>query len=434
MKPLKVHTISLGCPKNRVDTERLLGALGPATRPVDGPAQADLVLVNTCGFIRPAVEESVRTILEASAALPRRGRRPVLAVAGCLVSRYGPDLRTEMPEVDIWLSTNELEAWPALAAAALNRPTLPLGPRRISTAPAFAYLKISEGCSHSCSFCTIPSIRGPHRSRPLAELAAEAREVAAQGVPELVLVGQDVTAYGSDLGLKHGLKDLLAKLLPVPDLAWLRLMYLYPAGLTDDTLRFLAKAGRPLLPYFDVPLQHSHPDILASMGRPFARDPRRVVDRVRRHFPQAVLRTSIIVGYPGETGSHFQSLCDFVRETRFQHLGVFAYEAEEGTAAAALPGQVDEAERGRRREELMAIQAEISRELLEARVGETLDVLVEAPHPEWPGLFTGRAWLQAPECDGLTYVSGPEDRPLAPGSIVQANVEEASTYDLVALA
>ena len=435
MPPIRVHTISLGCPKNRVDTERMLGVLGRGLVPVDSAAEADLVLVNTCGFIRPAVEESVETILgvirEAQEATPK----PVIAVTGCMVSRYGAkDLAADLPEVDLWLSTRELDHWPSLVGAALGQKNLDaMGPRRLSTDPGYAYLKISEGCSHRCAFCTIPSIRGKHVSRSLDDLEREARLLVEQGkkVPELVLVGQDVTSYGHDLGLKDGLKQLLERLLPIRGLKWLRLMYLYPAGLTESMLQYLAQAGPPLLPYFDIPLQHAHPEILSAMGRPFAQDPSLVIERVRKYFPDAALRTSFIVGFPGETDTHFKALKAFVERTRFTHLGVFPYHQEEGTRAAELPGQVPQATKTRRRNALMKLQEEISREHLSGLIGQRLDVLVEEPSPEWPGLHVGRVWFQAPEVDGVTYISGPK---VKPGRMVSADIEQAQSYDLVALA
>ena len=411
MTTINVHTVSLGCPKNRVDTERMLGALGADMAAVDDPRDADLILVNTCGFIRPAVEESVSTVLELAETVRDAEHRPVLAVTGCLVSRYGDELRAELPEVDLWLSTRESAQWPALAAQALARRGFrDPAARRLSTGPAYAYLKISEGCSHRCRFCTIPSIRGPHVSRTLEEIEADARDMLAQGVPELVVVGQDVTAWGHDLGEKNGLRPLLARLLPLPGLRRLRLMYLYPAGLTNSVLDFMRQAGPPLLPYFDVPLQHAHPDVLKNMGRPFAADPRLVVERIRSRFPEAALRTSIIVGYPGETEKRFRALMDFVAEVRFTHLGVFPFHPA-----------------------LMELQAVISAEHLRCYVGEEMDVLIEGPHPEWPGLSRGRAWFQAPEVDGLTFVSAPPEKTLRPGAIVRARVESSTDYDLSAL-
>lgn len=435
-RPLRVHMTSLGCPKNRVDSERLLGRLGEQAVPTEDMAAADLVFINTCGFIEPAVEESLRCIIEAAEVISEVEPRPLFAVAGCLVGRYGQaQLAPDLPEVDVWLDLAAMDQWPALVAQALTRRAAAPVPelreyRRLSTAPA-AYLKISEGCNHGCSFCTIPSIRGRLASRAPEELLHEARAMLAQGARELVIVGQDVTAYGKDVGLAYGLPDLLSRLLELSGLDWLRLMYLYPAGINKELLGFMASAGPTLLPYFDMPLQHAHPAVLKAMGRPFAQDPRRVVDAIRTVLPQAALRTSLIVGFPGEGASEFAALQTFVEETRFQHLGVFAYCAEEGTPAAEMPGQVPPAEREARRETLMALQREISHDLLEAHVGEEMDVLVEAASPEWPGLHLGRVWLQAPEVDGVTYVSGDG---VQPGAMVRARIEEAKEYDLVALA
>lgn len=432
---INVYTVSLGCPKNRVDTERLLGALGSGVVPAESPSRADLVIINTCGFIQPAIEESLDTVFEAVQEVGESAgdHRPVLAVAGCLVSRFGDSLRDEIPEVDLWLTTDQIDQWPDMARKALSRDTDPSAPRALSTGPGHAYLKISEGCSHNCRFCTIPSIRGPHKSWTVDHLLDEAKQLLSTGVPELVVVGQDSTAYGSDLGEADAVKRLMSGLCSLSGLDWLRVMYLYPAGLTDDLLAFLRDLGRPFLPYFDIPLQHAHPDVLKSMGRPFARDPRRVIDRVRKYFPEAALRTTFIVGYPGETDESFQVLADFVREVRFHHLGVFPYWPEDGTPAAAMPNQVEDAVKQARRDEIMAIQTEISREIMASHVGRTMEVLVERESPEWPGLYIGRTWFQAPEVDGVTYVSAPPESPLTPGTIVSAEIEGSEIYDLSAL-
>lgn len=430
---LKVYSHSLGCPKNRVDTEHLLGSLGPDVRLVEHMGRADVVFINTCGFILPAVEESVRTVVDAVHHLGGLKRRPLLVVAGCLVGRYGAaTLAEDLPEVDLWLDNAQLPQWPALLAQKLRRPEA--APGRLLAAgagrPASAWLKISDGCRHNCSFCTIPGIRGKHRSTPAAALVAEARQLLAQGVRELVLVAQDVTAWGEDLDAKHGLVDLLEQLLPLDGLDWLRLMYLYPAGISETLLRFMREAGPRMLPYFDIPLQHAHPEILERMGRPFARDPRRVVAKVRDALPEAALRTTFIVGFPGETDTHFAALQQFVTETRFTHLGVFAYRAEEGTPAATMPQQVEDRVKDWRRDSLMEVQADISEEALQHWQGARLPVLVDAPHPEWAGLHTGRVWFQAPDVDGITYISGPG---VAPGALVEADIVESSTYDLTAL-
>ena len=429
---LKIHALSLGCPKNRVDTERALGSLGPV-RVVKHLGRADLIFINTCAFILPAVEESARAVLEAIARRERLKRRPLLAVAGCLVGRYGAKtLARDLPEVGLWLDNRELEDWPAAIARALRRDQAAPG-RLLSTGPSYAWLKISDGCRHNCAFCTIPAIRGPQRSSPLENLAREAQDLLDQGVRELVLVAQDLTAWGKDLGERGGLAALLERMLRLEGLGRLRLLYLYPASITPYFLDFMRERSSEtgLLPYFDIPLQHAHPEILAKMGRPFARDPRRVVDAVRAALPDAALRTSLITGFPGETELHFAALRDFVREARFDHLGVFGYRAEEGTPAAGMPGQTPEKIKEERRADLMRLQAEISAEKLAALTGRRMRVLVDAVHPEWPGLHTGRIWRQAPEIDGVTYISGPGVRP---GALVEADIVESREYDLNALA
>ncbi|WP_298067934.1 30S ribosomal protein S12 methylthiotransferase RimO [uncultured Mailhella sp.] len=427
---LRIYSQSLGCPKTRVDSERLLGSLGPVLT-VSSPEQADLVFINTCAFIAPAVQESVQAVLQTAediSGLPQ-GKRPFFAVAGCLPGRYGIDaLASEIPEVNLWLHTNAIDGWATQLRAALALPETSDG-RLLSTGPAYAWLKIGEGCRHQCAFCAIPSIRGRYVSEPLDALTAEASALTASGVKELVLVAQDVTAYATDFGSDP--RVLLEKLLTLDGLERLRLMYLYPAGLTPALLRFLRDAGKPFVPYFDIPLQHAHPDVLSRMGRPFAGNPQEAVDRVREYFPDAALRTTMMTGFPGETDAHFQTLMDFVEKNRFLHMGVFAYQPEEGTAAAAMPDQIPDTVKEERRDALMELQNGISAELLSRYEGQRLDILVDAPSGEWPGLHTGRAWFQAPEADGLTYISGPG---VEPGALVEADITEARDYDLVALA
>lgn len=433
---LKVYSVSLGCPKNRVDTEHLLGSLGLVVQPVEHLGHAQVVLINTCGFIQPAVEESVRNIVDAVRHIGRLKRRPLLVVAGCMVGRYGvPDLAAELPEVDLWLPNAQLEHWPQLLCQKLGLAADPPLGRLLSTGPSYAWLKISDGCRHACSFCTIPSIRGKHRSTPAHILVPEAQQLLDAGVKELVLVAQDVTAWGQDLPQQHGkeqnLISLLEQLLPLRGLQRLRLLYLYPAGITSELLNFMQQAGPVMLPYFDVPVQHAHDAILSRMGRPFARDPRRVLHTIREVLPKAALRTSLIVGFPGETEVHFADLQQFVEQMRFTNLGVFAYRAEEGTPAAAMPDQVEDAVKQWRRDSIMEQQADISAEFLAQFDGQRLSILVDSPHPEWPGLHVGRAWFQAPEIDGITYISGPG---VQPGALVEADIVETKDYDLSALA
>ncbi|MBP3730298.1 MAG: 30S ribosomal protein S12 methylthiotransferase RimO [Mailhella sp.] len=428
---LRICSQSLGCPKTRVDTERLLGSIGPV-QTVSTPEEADLVFINTCAFIAPAVQESVQAVLqtiEDMKAMPK-AKRPFLAVAGCLPGRYGiRDLKTELPEVDLWLHTDDITTWAKQIAQALRLTyDVPSG-RLLSTGPSYAWLKIGEGCRHSCSFCAIPSIRGKYASEPAEALLEEARALVASGVKELVLVAQDVTAYGTDFGRDP--RFLFEQLLQITGLERMRLLYLYPAGLTRELLSFLRSAGKPFVPYFDMPLQHAHPDILRRMGRPFAGNPQEAVDRIREFFPEAALRTTLMVGFPGETEEHFQTLAHFVENNRFQHLGVFAYQPEEGTEAAGMPDQLSDSLKEARKNIIMEMQKGISEEILSGYVGQRLEILVDAPSDEWPGLHTGRAWFQAPEVDGLTYISGPG---VEPGAMVEADIEEAREYDMVALA
>lgn len=438
---MKIYSISLGCPKNRVDTERTLGFMGKFTT-VSTPEKADVVFINTCGFIAPAIEESVRTILEHVKLVEDLPKKPLLVVGGCLVGRFGiQSLATDLPEVDVFLESKAVEEWGDLIEKRLydkgilkkveknsSYADLASLPRVLSTAPSYAWLKISEGCRHACSFCTIPSIRGGLKSSSAEALVQEASFLLEQGVKELVLVAQDVTSWGLDI--KSSLPKLLEKLLPLPGLLRLRLMYLYPAGLSEELLGFLASAGDIFVPYFDVPLQHAAQNVLSRMGRPFAGRPEEAVERIRKYFPDAALRTSIIVGFPGETEEDFTELCSFVEKTRFHNLGVFTYYAEEGTPAASMPDQVPDSVKDRRRDILMELQGDISEEILAGYLGTTQQILVDAVHDEWPGLHTGRAWFQAPEVDGVTYVSG---EGVIPGAMVEADIVETETYDIVAL-
>lgn len=367
-------------------------------------------------------------MIEELSELPE-GKKPFLAVAGCLPGRYGiADLRSELPEVDLWLHTDDIDNWAEQLCGAL-RLNVPAHGRLLSTGPSYAWLKIGEGCRHNCSFCAIPSIRGRYTSEALDRLVTEAAALTGSGVKELILVAQDVTAYGTDFGRDP--RVLLEKLFQLDGLERLRLLYLYPAGLTHTLLRFLKEAGKPFIPYFDMPLQHAHPDILRRMGRPFSGNPQEAVDRIRDYFPEAALRTTMMVGFPGETEEHFHTLMDFVEKNRFHHMGVFAYQPEDGTEAATMPDQVEEDVKNFRKNELMELQNGISEEILSGYAGQRMEVLVDEASEEWPGLHTGRTWFQTPDVDGLTYISGPD---VAPGVVVEADIVETREYDLVALA
>ncbi|MDE5832086.1 MAG: 30S ribosomal protein S12 methylthiotransferase RimO [Desulfovibrio sp.] len=431
---LPVWSVSLGCPKNRVDTERLLGSLGFPIKIAAAPGKSKLALINTCAFIEPAVRESIRAILDIIKKSSRLKTPPLIAVAGCLPGRYGTaELAKEFPEVDLWLEPSFQPEWPAKIAEAMKRERKPGEGRLLSTGPSYAWLKISDGCDHRCSFCVIPNIRGGFKPEPVAKIVAEARELLARGVKELVLVGQDVSAWrGDSSSPEKNFTDLLKTLARLDGLEWLRMLYLYPAAVTESFIRAVADIGRPLLPYFDIPLQHSQEKILKRMGRPFVVDARRIVGRIREKIPDVALRTSLIVGFPGETDADFRALLNFVRETRFQNLGVFVYRPEEGTPAANFPDQVPEETKETRKAELLEEQAKISAEYLASVVGGTMDALVdESDAGEWPGLYKGRVWFQAPEIDGITYISGPG---VKAGAFLPAEIVGSVTYDLNALA
>ncbi|WP_291320128.1 30S ribosomal protein S12 methylthiotransferase RimO [Desulfonatronospira sp.] len=428
---IKVYTHSLGCPKNTVDTENILSGLKEHFYPVAEPGESDVVLINTCAFIRSAVEESLETIFEVAKDIESLSPRPLLVVTGCLVSRYGSGLGREIPEADMFVPIAKQADLPGRILHMLGCPVDKESPAsRPGPFTGYAYLKISEGCNNRCAFCTIPSIRGRLRSRPEPEVLREAEHLIDQGALELVLVSQDSTAYGRDLGYRQGLARLAEKLAVLEGLLRIRIMYLYPSGLNERLLARLAELGPSFVPYFDVPLQHAHPEILKKMGRPFQHDPLEVLRRIRNYFPGAAIRSTLITGYPGEKEWHFQALLEFVRQARVQHLGVFPFYPEEGTRAAGFSGQVPDELKNERRRIIMQEQKKISREYLQSFVQESLDIMVDALHPEWPGLYTGRTWFQAPEVDGLTYISGPGVRP---GKMVRAEIISSHDYDLEAL-
>lgn len=422
---LKVFSLSLGCPKNLVDTENILGIL-KNFKPVHSPTEADLILLNTCSFIQPAVEEALEKIIFIIEQIKHLNPKPFFIVTGCLVNRYGIEIKKEFPEVDLWLPiakqsqlTSKLEKY-FLNAFKKSK--------RVLTTSSYAYLKISEGCNNRCSFCTIPSIRGKLKSKPLQELILEASHIKNCGVKEIILIAQDLTAYGRDLGYKNGLATLLEHLANL-EFSWIRMLYLYPGGINKNLLNIIKKYNN-ILPYFDLPLQHAHPEILKSMGRPFAKNPQKVLELIKEHIPEAVIRTTLIVGYPGESISHFEYLVQFVLKNQFHYLGVFTYFPEQGTRAAKLSNQVTSREKQRRYQEIMTLQQEISKKWLKTWKGKVEKILIDEPHPEWPTLFKGRTWFQAPEIDGFTYISSLN---ASPGKFVLANIEDTKTYDLIAL-
>ncbi|MCT0216685.1 30S ribosomal protein S12 methylthiotransferase RimO [Synechococcus sp. CS-1330] len=427
----------LGCEKNRVDTEHMLGLLAEAGYGVSADeSDATLVVVNTCSFIQEAREESVRTLVE----LAEQGKE--LIIAGCLAQHFQEELLESLPEAKAIVGTGDyqhivsvlerVEAGERVNQVSAN-PTF-VGdehlPRYRTTSEAVAYLKVAEGCDYRCAFCIIPHLRGNQRSRPIESIVAEAKQLAAQGVKELVLISQITTNYGLDLAGKPQLAELLRALGEV-EIPWIRVHYAYPTGLTEAVLTAYREVPN-VLPYLDLPLQHSHPEVLRAMNRPWQADVTGgVLRRIREQLPESVLRTTFIVGFPGESEEHFQHLLDFVTEQQFDHVGVFTFSPEEGTTAADLPDQVPAGVAAERKDRLMALQQPIAAARNAAWVGRIVDVLIEQENPS-NGEMLGRCARFAPEVDGEVQVHpGEGGLCAAPGTMVPVRIIAADTYDLI---
>ena len=434
--------VSLGCPKNLVDSEVMLGILAQQGYELTPhPEQAEIIVVNTCSFIEPAKQESINTILE-MAEHKKFGVARKLVVAGCLVERYRQQILTEIPEVDFVIGTNELErvleaCGDAVRGRSLAAPTEPylyheFTPRVLSTPSYSAYLKIAEGCDHPCSFCVIPQMRGQFRSRRFESVIREAENLARRGVREISIVGQDTTSYGEDLGLRDGLALLLRELGNIPDLVWVRFLYCYPNRVTEALVAAVAETPK-VAKYFDIPLQHASSNVLklmrrGSSGKQFLR----LLETIRASVPGVALRTSFIVGFPGETEDDFKALLDFVTAAEFDHLGVFLYSNEESSKSFDLPHPVPPQLARRRQKQLMTLQRKISRRKLRAMIGQSMPVLVEGPSEETDLLWQGRSERQAPGIDGCVLINdfaGPEPQA---GEFRWATVTTAGDYDVVA--
>lgn len=436
---MTIFPISLGCPKNRVDSEVMLGLLSEAGYTIcDAPETADILLVNTCGFIQPAVEEAIDTIMELIAVKERHpGSR--LVVCGCLVQRYGQALCRELPEVDLFIGTDTFRNIVTYLADRTNRaphfhvaaPSYVMDsqtPRLLSTPSHRAYLKITEGCSNKCAYCMIPSIRGPLRSRAIADIVQEVKELDSQGIKELTLVGQDLTAYGRDLRSGPALHQLLEQLIEHSAIPWLRLLYLYPGRLSDELLALMAAEER-LLNYLDIPLQHVAEGVLKRMRRPFGKHHlHALIERIRTKVPTAAIRTTFMVGFPGESDADVEEIADFLRTYRLHNVGVFTYSNEEGCAAEQLNDQIDEQVKQDRADYLMGIQSQIATEINQGYVGQELEVLVEGVSQETELLLEGRSRFQAAEIDGCVYIA---DGHCNSGDLVTVKITEAHPYDLV---
>jgi ribosomal protein S12 methylthiotransferase len=472
-RPPKVGFVSLGCPKNLVDSEVMMGLVSRAGAELTRRAEdADVIVVNTWSFIESAQQESINTILE-MAAHKTGGKAKKLVVAGCLVERFRGQIRKDIPEVDAVVGTGELEGiLTAIGiASAPSRsdspfvvlPSRPEGnaraaqgrfsreswdgaiadlpnylyddatPRILATPRHMAYIKIAEGCDHPCTFCIIPQLRGQFRSRRFESVIAEAERLAHSGVREITLIGQDTTCYGEDFGLKDGLALLLEKLAGIEDLRWVRFLYAYPNKITGRLLETIA-AHEKICSYMDVPLQHASASALKRMKRGGGADVfLRSIAKMRRMVPGLTLRTSFIVGFPGETEEEFEELCDFVRAAQFDWLGAFAYSDQEGASAYGLEEKLSPREIERRRKHLMGIQRQISRKKKKTLVGQEFDLLLEGESEESDLLLEGRTPMHAPEIDGKVYVNDfPEDLTPQPGQFYRCRITEAHDYDLVA--
>ena len=471
-RPQKVGFVSLGCPKNLVDSEVMMGYLARAGAELTRRAEdADIIVVNTCSFIDSAQQESVNTILE-MAGHKTAGKAKKLVVAGCLVERFRDQIQKDIPEVDAVVGTGELErilsATGVATAPANNSPFViltsrPEGdaraaqgrfsretwdgaiadlpnylydedtPRILATPGHMAYIKIAEGCDHPCTFCIIPQLRGQFRSRRFESVIAEAERLAQSGVREITLIGQDTTCYGEDFGLKDGLALLLEKLSAIEELRWVRFLYAYPNKITGKLLDTIA-AHEKICSYMDVPLQHASASVLKRMKRGGGADVfLRSIEKMRRVVPDLTLRTSFIVGFPGETEKEFEELCDFVREAQFDWMGAFSYSDQDGASAYALDKKLSPREIERRRKHLMSIQRQISKKKKKSLVGREYDLLLEGESEETELLLEGRTPMHAPEIDGKVFVNDvPEEIEPQPGQFYRCQITESHDYDLVA--
>ncbi len=458
---MKIGFLSLGCPKNLVDGEVMLGMAREAGHEITADsAAADVLVVNTCAFIDSAKQESIDAILE-MAQQKRDGACARLVVTGCLAERYRDELRKEIPEIDAVLGTGEIEGILGAIEGSANggpsdgprvngavpltfhrkqkaRASLPTylydaeTPRLLTTPGHYAYVKIAEGCDYTCAFCIIPTLRGAYRSRTADSIVREAQSLAARGVRELLLISQDTTFYGIDRGERGALAALLRRLDAIDGLAWIRLLYLYPTTITDEVLDVMADCPK-VCRYIDLPLQHASAAVLKRMRRPGNRKVYdRLLARIRDRVPGVTLRTTLIVGFPGETDEDFAELETFVAETGFDHVGVFTYSHEEGTRAHALEDNVPAAIKTARRNALMGLQKGIVRARLRARVGSTVEVLVDGPSAEHGLVLQGRIEGQAPDIDSVVYLTDCDPSAHAAGDILEAKIVSARGYDLVA--
>lgn len=438
---MKLGMVSLGCPKNLVDSEVMLGLIREKNFTVtNDPADADIIIVNTCGFIESAKEESINTILQMSE-YKTQGSCRYLIVTGCLSQRYADELAQSIPEVDAFVGTEcftdiswvieQVMDGKKVLHMTRNTAEQPVEmPRMLTTPEYMAYLKIAEGCDNCCSYCIIPKLRGPYTSRPYEAVMAEAKELAASGIKEIIVVAQDTTRYGEDLYGKLMLPQLLKDLNDLEGIEWIRVMYCYPNNFTDELIEAFATLPK-VCKYVDLPLQHASNSLLASMNRYDTKEQvEALLKKLRTSIPGIVIRTTFIVGFPGETEADFEELKEFVAAQRFENAGVFKYSQEEGTVAGAMPNQIPEEVKENRYHELMALQAEISEELHQDLEGQELDVVIEGFDEENPSLAVARSYREAPDIDGSIFVENADN--LHIGDFTKVRILQGFTYELVA--
>ena len=430
---MNVGFVSLGCSKNLVDTEMMIGLFKNNNfKIVNNPKEAEIIVINTCGFIEPAKQEAINTILEMSEYKNKKCK--YLIVMGCLVERYKKDLQKLLPEVDLFLSIKEYEkAWDEISKL-INIPeegkytNMEYLEREISTGNNMAYLKIAEGCSNRCTYCAIPAIRGPFESRKIEDVLEEAEQLAKKGVKELVVIAQDTTKYGIDLYGKPRLAELLEKLCKIEGFKWIRFLYAYPETITDELIE-VVKNNEKICNYFDIPIQHISNPVLKKMNRKSNEESiKELIKKIRKEIPNVIIRTSLIVGFPGETQEDFEKLCEFVKTAKFDRMGAFTYSKEDGTPAERLPNQIHGNTKKARYNKIMKIQKEISDQKGKEKIGKIYEVLVE--NKSFDGKYlVGRTYMDVPDEDGVVYIESSDTSLI--GKFIKVKITDYSDYDLV---
>ncbi len=440
---MKVGFISLGCSKNLVDTEKTIGIFkANEYKIVNNPEEAEVIVINTCGFIETAKEEAINTILEMAEYKNKNCK--YLIVMGCLVERYKEELEKALPEVDLFIKYSEYNSlWEQIERLLKNNPSKEndkastknkynnfekVEDRVISTGENFAYLKIADGCSNRCTYCAIPYIRGPQISRSMEDILKEANKLVDNGYKELILIAQDTTKYGTDIYGKPQLAELLKELCKIEKLHWIRFLYAYPETIDEELIK-VVKENDKICKYFDIPIQHISDTVLKRMNRQSnGKTIRKLIQNLRKQIPEVVIRTTVMVGFPGETKEDFQELYDFLKEAKFDKLGCFAYSKEEGTPAARIKEQIHPMTKKSRYNKIMSLQQEISRQSLEKQIGKDVEILVEDISFDGKS-YIGRTYMDVPEIDGIVYINSKKD--LKIGSFVQGKITDVSNYDLI---